>query len=115
LTDNAFFRHRKSANFDLDEEDPLEVEAFQYGLNTSARWQRRCNVNGRDSPCTMDIIKYAGALPATFSTLRGASAEQSERLPHSMSDPRQPCSFNIFGGNPPLDVLATGVVVPPRI
>ena len=78
--DNALFRHKDLRELrDLDEEDPLEVEASKYGLNyIKLDGSVACMVNGAGlAMATMDIIKYAGGSPANFLDVGGgASAEQ---------------------------------------
>ena len=78
--DNALFRHKDLRELrDLDEEDPLEVEASKYGLNyIKLDGTVACMVNGAGlAMATMDIIKYAGGSPANFLDVGGgASADQ---------------------------------------
>ena len=114
--DNALFRHpnlRESR--DLDEEDPLEVEASKYGLNyIKLDGNVACMVNGAGlAMATMDIIKYAGGSPANFLDVGGgASSEQVKNAFRIlMTDSGVRAVFiNIFGGILRCDVLATGVV-----
>jgi succinyl-CoA synthetase beta subunit len=114
--DNALFRHPSLRELrDLDEEDPLEVEASKYGLNyIKLDGSVACMVNGAGlAMATMDIIKYAGGLPANFLDVGGgASSEQVKNAFRIlMSDPSVRAVFiNIFGGILRCDVLATGVV-----
>src|SRR5882757_5749985 len=114
--DNALFRHKDLRELrDLDEEDPLEVEASKYGLNyIKLEGSVACMVNGAGlAMATMDIIKYAGGSPANFLDVGGgASAEQVKNAFRIlMSDPEVKAVFiNIFGGILRCDVLATGVV-----
>jgi succinyl-CoA synthetase beta subunit len=114
--DNALFRHPNLRELrDLDEEDPLEVEASKYGLNyIKLEGSVACMVNGAGlAMATMDIIKYAGGSPANFLDVGGgASAEQVKNAFRIlMSDPSVRAVFiNIFGGILRCDVLATGVV-----
>jgi succinyl-CoA synthetase beta subunit len=114
--DNALFRHRDLRELrDLDEEDPLEVEASKYGLNyIKLDGTVACMVNGAGlAMATMDIIKYAGGLPANFLDVGGgASADQVKNaFGILLSDPAVKAVFiNIFGGILRCDVLATGVV-----
>jgi succinyl-CoA synthetase beta subunit len=114
--DNALFRHSQLRELrDLDEEDPLEVEASKYGLNyIKLDGNVACMVNGAGlAMATMDIIKYAGGSPANFLDVGGgASAEQVKnafRILLSDSGVRA-VFINIFGGILRCDVLATGVV-----
>jgi len=114
--DNALFRHKDLRELrDLDEEDPLEVEASKYGLNyIKLEGSVACMVNGAGlAMATMDIIKYAGGSPANFLDVGGgASADQVKNAFRIlMSDPEVKAVFiNIFGGILRCDVLATGVV-----
>ena len=114
--DNGLFRHKDLRELrDLDEEDPLEVEASKYGLNyIKLDGSVACMVNGAGlAMATMDIIKYAGGSPANFLDVGGgASADQVKNAFRIlMSDPAVKAVFiNIFGGILRCDVLATGVV-----
>jgi len=114
--DNGLFRQKELRGFrDLDEEDPLEVEASKHGLNyIKLDGSVACMVNGAGlAMATMDIIKYAGGSPANFLDVGGgASAEQVKNAFRIlMSDPAVKAVFiNIFGGILRCDVLATGVV-----
>ncbi len=114
--DNGLFRHKDLRELrDLDEEDPLEVEASKYGLNyIKLDGSVGCMVNGAGlAMATMDIIKYSGGSPANFLDVGGgASAEQVKNAFRIlMSDPSVRAVFiNIFGGILRCDVLATGVV-----
>ena len=114
--DNGLFRHTDLRGLrDLDEEDPLEVEASKYGLNyIKLDGNVACMVNGAGlAMATMDIIKYAGGSPANFLDVGGgASAEQVKNAFRILlSDPEVKAVFiNIFGGILRCDVLATGVV-----
>jgi succinyl-CoA synthetase beta subunit len=116
LDDNGLFRHPELRGLrDLDEEDPLEVEASKYGLNyIKLDGSVACMVNGAGlAMATMDIIKYAGGSPANFLDVGGgASADQVKNAFRIlMSDPSVRAVFiNIFGGILRCDVLATGVV-----
>ena len=114
--DNALFRHKELRELrDLDEEDPLEVEASKYGLNyIKLDGSVACMVNGAGlAMATMDIIKYAGGSPANFLDVGGgASSDQVKNAFRIlMNDPAVKAVFiNIFGGILRCDVLATGVV-----
>src|SRR5262249_50519004 len=116
IDDNALFRHSNLRELrDLDEEDPLEVEASKYGLNyIKLDGSVACMVNGAGlAMATMDIIKYAGGSPANFLDVGGgASAEQVKNtFGILMSAPGLKAVFiNIFGGIPRCEVLASGVV-----
>ncbi len=118
--DNAMFRHKDVRELrDLDEEDPLEVEASKFNLNyIKLDGTVGCMVNGAGlAMATMDIIKLAGGAPANFLDVGGgASAEQvKSAFKILMSDAEVRGVFiNIFGGILRCDVLATGVVAAAR-
>ena len=114
--DNALFRHKDLAEFrDLNEEDPLEVEASKHGLNyIKLDGTVGCMVNGAGLAMgTMDIIKYAGGSAANFLDVGGgANAEQVKNAFRILlSDPNvKAVLINIFGGILRCDTLASGVV-----
>ncbi|MFP4429445.1 MAG: ADP-forming succinate--CoA ligase subunit beta, partial [Desulfovermiculus sp.] len=114
--DNALFRHKDILEYrDVDEEDPLEVEASKFGLNYIKMDGNVGNmVNGAGlAMATMDIIKKAGAEPANFLDVGGgASAEMVENgFRIILGDANVKGIFiNIFGGILRCDVLAQGVV-----
>jgi len=114
--DNALFRHPDILEYrDLDEEDPLEVEASKFNLNYINLDGNVGNmVNGAGlAMATMDIIKLAGAEPANFLDVGGgASAEMVENgFRIILSDKNvKGILINIFGGILRCDVLARGVV-----
>ena len=116
LDDNASFRHKDLAELrDINEEDPLEVEASKYGLNyIKLDGTVGCMVNGAGlAMATMDIIKYAGGSPANFLDVGGgANAEQVKNaFKILLSDKSvKAVLINIFGGILRCDTLATGVV-----
>jgi succinyl-CoA synthetase beta subunit len=114
--DNALFRHPDIHEYrDLDEEDPLEVEASKFNLNYINLDGNVGNiVNGAGlAMATMDIIKQAGAEPANFLDVGGgASTEMVENgFRIILSDKNvKGILINIFGGILRCDVLANGVV-----
>ena len=118
--DNALYRHKDLLELrDLNEEDPLEVEASRHGLNyIKLEGTVGCMVNGAGlAMATMDIIKYAGGSPANFLDVGGgASAEQVKNAfrillsDHSV----KAVLINIFGGILRCDTLASGVVTAAR-
>jgi len=116
IDDNALFRHKELLELrDLNEEDPLEVEASKYNLNYINLDGNVGNmVNGAGlAMATMDIIKLAGAEPANFLDVGGgASAEMVENgFRIILSDKNvKGILINIFGGILRCDVLAEGVV-----
>jgi succinyl-CoA synthetase beta subunit len=115
---NALYRHRDIIDYrDLDEEDPLELEASKYNLNyinLGGSGNIGNMVNGAGlAMATMDIIKLAGAEPANFLDVGGgANAEMVENgFRIILSDPNvKGILINIFGGILRCDVLAEGVV-----
>jgi succinyl-CoA synthetase beta subunit len=116
IDDNALYRHKDLLELrDLNEEDPLEVEASRFGLNyIKLDGNVACMVNGAGlAMATMDIIKYAGGSPANFLDVGGgASAEQVKNAFRILlSDPNvKAVLINIFGGILRCDTLATGVI-----
>jgi len=116
IDDNALFRHKEIWELrDLNEEDPLEIEASKYNLNYINLDGNIGNmVNGAGlAMATMDIIKLAGAEPANFLDVGGgASAEMVENgFRIILSDENvKGILINIFGGILRCDVLAEGVV-----
>jgi succinyl-CoA synthetase beta subunit len=116
LDDNALYRHKDLVELrDLNEEDPLEVEASRFGLNyIKLDGNIACMVNGAGlAMATMDIIKYAGGMPANFLDVGGgANAEQIKNAFRILlSDASvKAVLINIFGGILRCDTLATGVI-----
>jgi succinyl-CoA synthetase beta subunit len=114
--DNAMFRHADLKELrDTTEEDPLEVEASKYNLNyIKLDGSVGCMVNGAGlAMATMDIIKYAGGMPANFLDVGGGA--NAEQVTHAfeilLSDKNvKAVLINIFGGILRVDTLATGVV-----
>src|SRR5205085_9966653 len=118
--DNALFRHPDIvAMRDLDEEDPLEVEASKYDLNyISLDGKIGCMVNGAGlAMATMDTIKLYGGAPANFLDVGGgATAEKvTAAFKIMLSNPKvKAILVNIFGGIMKCDTIATGVVAAAR-
>jgi succinyl-CoA synthetase beta subunit len=114
--DNALYRHKELVELrDLNEEDPLEVEASRFGLNyIKLDGTVGCMVNGAGlAMATMDIIQFAGGSPANFLDVGGgASAEQVKNAFRILlSDHHvKAVLINIFGGILRCDTLASGVV-----
>ena len=114
--DNALYRHPDIRAFrDLNEEEPLEIEASKFSLNyIKLDGNIGCMVNGAGlAMATMDIIKLAGGEPANFLDVGGgANAEQIKNAFRIlMSDTAVKAVFiNIFGGILRCDVLAEGVI-----
>ena len=118
--DNALYRHKDVVELrDLNEEDPLEVEASRFELNyIKLDGTVGCMVNGAGlAMATMDIIKYAGGSPANFLDVGGgASAEQVRNAFRILLSDKnvRAVLINIFGGILRCDTLATGVVAAAR-
>ena len=114
--DNALFRHPDIRELrDLDEEDPLEVKASNYGLNyIRLDGNVGCMVNGAGlAMATMDIIQYAGSRPANFLDVGGGANEEQVRRGFEiiLSDTNvRAVLINIFGGIMRCDIVANGVV-----
>ncbi|WP_373533320.1 ADP-forming succinate--CoA ligase subunit beta [Vampirovibrio sp.] len=113
---NALFRHADIVSYrDLDEEDPLEVEASRYNLNyIKLEGNVGCLVNGAGlAMATMDIIKQYGAAPANFLDVGGSATDEAleNAFRILLSDETVEVVFiNIFGGILRCDKLAEGVV-----
>jgi succinyl-CoA synthetase beta subunit len=114
--DNALWRHPAIVALrDVNEEDPLDVEASKYSLNyIKLDGNVGCMVNGAGlAMATMDIVKLAGGEPANFLDVGGgASPEQIENAFRILSsDPNVKVVFiNVFGGILRCDRLAAGVI-----
>jgi succinyl-CoA synthetase beta subunit len=116
LDDNALFRHKDfEALRDLSEENPVEVEAREVGLNyVDLDGNVGCMVNGAGlAMATMDLIKQAGGDPANFLDVGGtadaARVETAFRL--ILKDPNvKAILINIFGGIVRCDRVAQGIV-----
>jgi succinyl-CoA synthetase beta subunit len=116
VDDNALFRHPEIASLrDLDEEDPLEVEASEQKLNyIRLDGNIGCMVNGAGlAMATMDLIQLVGGRPANFLDVGGgasaATVEKAFRI--ILADPRvQAILINIFGGIVRCDRVAQGVI-----
>ena len=114
--DNALFRHEDIKELrDTSEEDPLEVEASRYALNyIKLDGNVGCMVNGAGlAMATMDIIKYAGGMPANFLDVGGGA--NAEQVTHAfeillMDKNVRAVLINIFGGILRVDTLANGLV-----
>ena len=114
--DSALFRHPELKELrDVTEEDQLEVEASKYSLNyIKLDGNVGCMVNGAGlAMATMDIIKYAGGMPANFLDVGGGA--NAEQVTHAfeilLSDKNvKAVLINIFGGILRVDTLARGVV-----
>jgi len=114
--DNAVPRHPEiQALRDLDEEDPLEVEASKYNLNyIKLDGNVGCMVNGAGlAMATMDIIKYSGGMPANFLDVGGGVTEEAvtNAFKILVADTDVKAALvNIFGGIVRCDMIASGIV-----
>lgn len=114
--DNALFRHPEILSYrDLDEEDPLEIEASKFNLNyIKLDGNVGCMVNGAGlAMATMDIIKLAGGEPANFLDVGGGANKEtvSNGFKIILSDPNvKAILINIFGGIVRCDRVAQGVI-----
>lgn len=114
--DNALFRHKDYSELrDLNEEEPLEIEASKFDLNyIKLDGNIGCMVNGAGlAMATMDIIKLHGGEPANFLDVGGGASqervEQAFRI--LLSDMNvKAVLVNIFGGIVRTDMVANGVV-----
>lgn len=116
LDDNALYRNKKLADLrDLDEEDPLEVEAGESGLNyVKLDGNVGCMVNGAGlAMATMDMIKLSGGEPANFLDVGGGANAQTVEAGFRiiLKDPKvKAILINVFGGIVRCDRIASGVV-----
>jgi succinyl-CoA synthetase beta subunit len=116
LDDNALFRHNELAKMrDINEEDPVEVEAGKYNLNyVRLDGNVGCMVNGAGlAMATMDIIKLSGGSPANFLDVGGGANKDTVEAGFRiiLSDPAvKAILINIFGGIVRCDRVANGVV-----
>ena len=116
LDDNALFRHKNYESWrDLKEENPVEIEAREVGLNyVDLDGNVGCMVNGAGlAMATMDLIKQSGGEPANFLDVGGAAdakrVEAAFRL--ILKDPNvKAILINIFGGIVRCDRVAQGIV-----
>ena len=114
--DNALYRHKDIRELrDLNEEEPLEIEASKFNLNyIKLDGNVACMVNGAGlAMATMDIIKLAGGNPANFLDVGGgASAEQVKNAFRILLSDKnvEAVLINIFGGIMRCDIVASGVV-----
>src|SRR5918993_750646 len=114
--DSALARHPELKDLrDLEEEDPLEIEASKFNLNyIRLEGTIGCMVNGAGlAMATMDIIKLAGGEPANFLDVGGGANKEQIRNAFKilMSDKNvKAVLINIFGGILRCDILAAGVI-----
>jgi succinyl-CoA synthetase beta subunit len=117
LDDNALFRHRDIAELrDVDEEDPLEVQAKAHGIDNYIKLDGNigCIVNGAGlAMATMDTIKLAGGEPANFLDIGTVNDPQRvvSAIKVIIGDPSvKAILVNIFGGMARVDIIAQGVI-----
>ena len=114
--DNAIFRHKGYAALrDLNEEEPLEIEASKFDLNyIKLDGNIGCMVNGAGlAMATMDIIKLAGGEPANFLDVGGGASQErvEQAFKILLADENvKAVLINIFGGIVRCDMVANGVV-----
>ena len=114
--DNALYRHPEIVAYrDLDEEDPLEIEASKFNLNyIKLDGNVGCMVNGAGlAMATMDIIKLAGGEPANFLDVGGGANKETvaNGFKIILADPNvKAILINIFGGIVRCDRVAQGVI-----
>lgn len=116
IDDNALFRHKDYADLrDIREENPIEVEAKEVGLNyVDLDGNVGCMVNGAGlAMATMDLIKQAGGEPANFLDVGGTAdaARVETAFKIILKDPNvKAILINIFGGIVRCDRVAQGVI-----
>jgi succinyl-CoA synthetase beta subunit len=116
IDDNALFRHPDMAAMrDINEEDPVEVEAGEHNLNfVKLDGNVGCMVNGAGlAMATMDIIKLSGGSPANFLDVGGGASAKTVEAGFRiiLKDPAvKAILINIFGGIVRCDRVANGVV-----
>ena len=114
--DNAMFRHKEFLDLrDLNEEEPLEIEASKFDLNyIKLDGNIACMVNGAGlAMATMDIIKLAGGEPANFLDVGGGASQERVEAAFRIllaDDNVKAVLINIFGGIVRCDMVARGVV-----
>jgi succinyl-CoA synthetase beta subunit len=114
--DNALFRHPDYEQLrDIDEEEPLEVEAAASNLNyIKLNGNVGCMVNGAGlAMATMDIIKLAGGMPANFLDVGGGASPETVEAGFKIilkDENVKAILINIFGGIVRCDRVAKGVV-----
>ena len=116
IDDNALYRHKDYVNLrDIREENPIEVEAKEVGLNyVDLDGNVGCMVNGAGlAMATMDLIKQAGGEPANFLDVGGTAdaARVEAAFKIILKDPNvKAILINIFGGIVRCDRVAQGVI-----
>jgi succinyl-CoA synthetase beta subunit len=114
--DNGLFKHEDVQKMrDLNEEDPLEIEATASNLNyVKLDGNIGCMVNGAGlAMATMDVIKLAGSEPANFLDVGGGATKETVAAGFRilLKDPNVKGIFiNIFGGIVRCERIAHGVI-----
>jgi succinyl-CoA synthetase beta subunit len=116
IDDSALARHPELETMrDLDEEDPIDVEARGLGLSfIRLDGTIGCMVNGAGlAMTTMDLVKRAGGEPANFLDIGGGA--RSDKVAAAMrlilAEPSvKAILVNIFGGIARGDEVARGLV-----
>lgn len=115
--DNALFRHKDiQALQDKEQEDPLEIQAHEWGINNYIKLDGNigCIVNGAGlAMATNDLIQHCGGRAANF--LDVGTVNNTGRIVNSfkmfVTDPRvKVVLVNIFGGMARVDIIAQGIV-----
>jgi len=114
--DNALFKHPEILKLrDLNEENPIEIEASKYNLSyIKLDGSIGCMVNGAGlAMSTLDIIKLYGKEPANFLDVGGGASKEkvSAAFKIILLDKNvKGILVNIFGGILRCDELAKGLV-----
>ena len=115
--DNALFRHKDiQALQDKEQEDPLEIQAHEWGINNYIKLDGNigCIVNGAGlAMATNDLIQHCDGRAANF--LDVGTVNNTSRIVNSfkmfVTDPRvKVVLVNIFGGMARVDIIARGIV-----
>jgi len=116
IDDNALFRQKEIAAMrDITQEDPMDVEASESGLNyVKLDGNVGCMVNGAGlAMATMDMIKLSGGEPANFLDVGGSANAQTVEAGFRLilKDPNvKAILVNVFGGIVRCDRVANGIV-----
>ena len=116
IDDNALYRHKDFESLrDLSEENPVETEAKEVGLNyVDLDGNIGCMVNGAGlAMATMDLIKQSGGEPANFLDVGGTADAKRVEIAFNLilKDPKvKALLVNIFGGIVRCDRVANGIV-----
>ncbi|MBQ2659076.1 MAG: ADP-forming succinate--CoA ligase subunit beta [Erysipelotrichaceae bacterium] len=116
LDSDAMFRHKENLELqDLNEEDPLELEASQSGMNyVSLSGNIGCICNGAGlGMSSMDTIYHYGGQPANFMDTGGTiTVDKAYKAFEIVSrgENVKGIIVNIFGGIARTDLIAEGIV-----